>query len=199
MLLNITSLIIGLLGALGTVYFGLKAKKLEKNMRSFGWNEITNGIKYIANQSKKFDADVILSFSGPGAIISNLLMTETTDYIPLYLGLSEKSDGDGFSTKPPYNKFIETKKWRTYIPDSFFTFRDNKILICDDSVISGDTLERIIELLLENGFKRENILTASLFVSKVAVDSNKAPDLFWYKTTDHDFYLPWGRSIRKGY
>lgn len=197
---------IGSFGALGVVLTFLtycsdnKYKKLEREQKTFSWSHIITGVRDLAKKTKEFNPDVILSLSGPGAIVANLLMVESSNYLPMFLGLSErKSAQQSFSKDIPYEHFIETTRWKTYLPDSFLMLNDKKVLICDDCVISGDTLHLIINKLITCGFKKENIMTASLFVTHVALDTNKGPDKYWFEVVNSKFYLPWGSTSDKGY
>ena len=194
------SIVISIFGVVGTFYYGIKFHKLGKRFHRFEWSDINLGIKAIGKSYvKSFQADFMLSVSGPGAIVANLLMTETQKYIPLFLGISEKINEECFSIDLSKSKQILTSKWKTYIPAIVFNYKDKRVIICDDCVLSGDLLEKIKGLLLENGFKNENIITMALFASDIAIDANKGPDVYWYKVQGTEFYMPWGKSIGRTY
>lgn len=198
-IVSVVSFIIGVLGTSGTVYFGIKSLRLEQRIRRFDWDDISIGIKSLNNRIfNDFKPDLLLSISGPGSIISNLLLAQTANYAPLYVGISKKVS-ENFSCIPSYKHSISTSKWITYIPDELFKFKNRRVLICEDCVLSGDTMSQLVNILINNGFRRENILTMSLFVTEVAMSSNKGPDIYWYKLPDSDFYLPWGKSLGRGY
>lgn len=198
-IISVVSIIIGVLGIGGTVYFGIKSLRLEQRIRRFDWDDISIGIKSLNNRIfHDFKPDLLLSISGPGSIISNLLLAQTSNYVPLYVGISKKLS-ESFDCAPSYKHSISTSKWMTYIPDELFKFKNRRILICEDCVLSGDTMSQLVNVLINNGFRRENILTMSLFVTEVALSSNKGPDIYWYKLPDSEFYLPWGKSLGRGY
>lgn len=198
-IVSIVSIIIGILGTVGTVYFGMKSLRLEQRIRRFDWDDISIGIKSLNNKIfHEFRPEIVLSISGPGSIISNLLLAQTSNYAPLYVGISKKVS-ESFDCLPNYKHSISTSKWITYIPDELFNFKNRRVLICEDCVLSGDTMSQLVNVLVNNGFRRENILTMSLFVTEVAISSNKGPDIYWYKLPDSEFYLPWGKSLGRGY
>ncbi len=199
-IVNIISIIIGLLGIIGTFYFGLKSLRLQRKLRRFDWKDVEAGIEELSRKIfNEFEPDAMLSLSGPGSIIANLLLTKTAKFVPLYLGISRKIDADDFTFEPQWSKSIRTTRWKTYIPDEIFKLTDKKIVVIEDTVITGDTMTEIVRILTENGIKRENILTVALFTTELATTSNKGPDVYWFKLPESNFYLPWGKSLGKGY
>lgn len=80
-------------------------------------------------------------------------------------------------------------------------YSDKKILIIEDVVLSGDSLEREKELVRKCGYKSENVRPAARFVSTVAIYSGNKSDCYWFKFDDSiSYYYPWGRNIfDKGY
>ena len=194
-ILTIISFAIGIIGTVGTIYFGLKSLRLEQRIRRFDWDDIGLGIKSISKDVfEEFKPDLLLSISGPGSIISNLLLAQTSNYVPLYVGVSRRLDEQVPRCTPNYRHKVTTSKWEIYIPDEIFKFTNRKVLICDDCVLSGDTLSGLVNVLTNNGFDRRNILTMALFVTELAISSNKGPDMYWFKVPDREFYMPCGIS-----
>lgn len=199
-LINIISFAFGVFGSLISIYFGVEARKIAKKVRNFNWEDIESGVKFLSSRTmKEFQPDLILvSSGGSAAIVANLFLTYTDKFIPLYVGVSKKKDAE-FTSKPAFNAFYETSRWMTFIPEAIFSYTNKKILILDDVVLTGETLHKMIELLVANGIKRKNIMTATLFATEIAITSNRAPDIYWFKLSDSAFYFPWGRSTGKGY
>jgi len=198
--LSAVSLALAVIGTAGTIYFGFKAQRLERRIRRFDWDDVLTGVKTVSKQvSRDSRPDLMLSVSGPGSIVSNLLLTETSTHVPLYVAISQRADETQHPCRPHYRVTMQTTKWRTYIPDDVFAFKDKRILVCDDCVLSGDTMAALTKVLVDNGFERRNITTMALFVTDVARSANKAPDFFWFEVPDSDFYLPWGRSLGRGF
>ena len=98
-----------------------------------------------------------------------------------------------------YKAYYQTSRWITYIPEEVFEYKDKKILILEDVALSGETLAKMVELLVSKGINRKNILTATLYVTEMAITSNRTPDIYWHRLSDTHFYFPWGKSTGKGY
>jgi hypoxanthine phosphoribosyltransferase len=194
------SLALGIAGVLGTVYYGRKSLLLEKRLTRFDWADVVTGVRYLVGRTEALrKTDLILSLSGPGSIVSNLLITQSHRYVPLYIGVSVRNDQAVPYCLPQEWQTIRTTKWTSYVPAEVFRHTDRRVLICDDVAISGDTLMALVELLLAHGFKRANIRTAVLFATDVAIAARKGPDLYWMKISDGEFYLPWGNALGRGY
>ena len=199
-LMNIISLLIGIAGLGLSIYFGIEARRLSEQVRRFTWRDIEIGIKYLHSRVfEVFRPDLILcSSTGSVGIIANLFLTYTDKFIPLYVGVSRKIDSK-FTSEPVYKAFYETSRWITYVPEEVFEYKDKKILIIEDVALSGETLSKMVDLLVQKGIKRKNILTVTLFVTEMAITAKRAPDIYWIKLTNSLFYFPWGNSVGKGY
>lgn len=198
-LLGIVSILLGVAG----IFAGYS---LSKNKNKIGWSDIecgardliNNRVEYINKElmEKDFIPDAILTFSGSASIIANLAMEEACKYLPIYLALIEDiRRGPRFSFQPINHFTYETTKWRVHIPFSIKELEEKKLLIIDHNTLTGDTLERLVELIVkEGGLRRDNIRVVSLICTKVAIDSGKAPDGIWRRIDAHDFYFPWGKG-----
>lgn len=188
--------IVGLLGTIGTFYFGFKTLYLEKRRRSFSWQEVQTGTsEFLKEIIEVFKPDALVSMSGPGSIIANLGMSELKKFYPLYTLMMEDLKNKGFSFKPKGYETITTTKWRIHIPKQLLNEKDKKILILDECTMSGDTNFQVKKFLVENGHEEKNIYHASLVCSEVANFSNKAPNKYWYLNPHSEFYFPWGRWL----
>lgn len=199
-LINVASFVIGILGLVGTLFFGLKSRQLVEKIRKFDWNDIEAGVKYLNRKvESKFKPDIIVTTSaGSASIVASLFVSNMDKFIPFYCGISKRIDED-FTCEPKFEKFYTTSRWKTYIPDEVFQYHDARILIIDDVTLSGDSLAQLIILMVKNGVKRENIYSVSLFATDISITANRAPDLYWYHISDTHFYFPWGKSTGKGY
>lgn len=186
--------IISVLGTLGTFYFGFKSVRLDRAKRSFEWKDIKNGaIDVLKAAEKTFHPDCLLMMSGPGAIVASIAMVETGRAIPAYLAMLEDRRGPLFKFKPYGHTVISTKKWNIYIPDQLLNEKDKRVMIIDDCVLSGDLQTTVCRFLEENDFPRQNIFLTAVVCSRIAIEANKSPDLYWYLNPHADFYFPWGR------
>lgn len=91
---------------------------------------------------------------------------------------------------------IYTRNIYLYVSRDVYGSRYSLQLVIEDVVISGDTLEEELKVLKKCGYSSKNIRTAALFVSGVALKSNKNPDFYWFELDDLTlYYYPWGRTI----
>ena len=195
---NIITLIFGVIGVFGlffTIYFGLENRKLQRARRRLSWPELLASANDLGSRIKRSVVpDVAFTPGLRGATFANLLVNEIKDDIPVYVGISFwKTNNDSPYELQGFSK-IETNKWYIYIPDAIKSFQDKKLLLIDDFAMSGDGLEKIENMLVDKGFKRENIYAVTVATTKVAIDNHKAPRYFWFKTEDSNFYFPWGKA-----
>lgn len=61
--------------------------------------------------------------------------------------------------------------------------------------MSGDFLEKLVNVLIQNGFTEDKIITSCLATTDVAVNSEKAPTFYWKQFPNIDIYLPWGEPV----
>src|SRR5690606_40046334 len=107
----------------------------------YTWEHAHLGIRRLAIKIFKNESPQILfCSSGPSAIVANLLMIEANTYVPLFLGLSEKTNKDDFDPPKTHDIVVETSNWTTYIPNEIIKLKHQRLLIVEDCVISGDTL-----------------------------------------------------------
>jgi len=199
-ILNLISLVIGIAGLLGTLYFGLKSIYLQRKIKRFEWGDIEAGVRYLSKEvSSRFDPELILTISAPGAIVANLFVTHRSEITPVYIRITLKKEDPRSLSFTTDHHIIVTSKWRIAVPNALLRHNDKKLLILDGSVITGDAMDNLLKLLNENGFDRGNILTAALITSDVARSSNKGPDITWQEVPGSDAYLPWGHLIGPGY
>lgn len=145
-----------------------------------------------------FKPDIIFSPCRRGATIANLFL-DLDENVYLFVGVREDiRDGDTFKYTPEKLSdcwyTIETKKYKQYIPKQLLENKQAKLLILDDFAMSGDSMLAITKFLIENGFVRENIKTATIVCTDAAFYAKKAPDFIWLKTSHIDFYFPWGKA-----
>jgi hypoxanthine phosphoribosyltransferase len=198
--LNILLGILTVLGVIGTFYFGLRARSLRWEMRRFTWSDIHMAARnQITEAIEKFQPEMIVTMAGPGAIVPNIAMRETKEYLPIFTIWVRHPAAPEFLIEPLNHHKVLTSRWIYYVPKFIFSYTDRRILLFDDCVVTGDTLQKIVDLLVEKGFSRDNILTSALVTTEIALDSGKAPDIYTYVVPDGNFYMPWGRSLGRGY
>ena len=194
------SLALAVLGLAVSLYFGAEARRAIRRVRKYDWNEIDSGVKYLAGKIERdYAPDLIVCSSGGSVgIVANLYLTYTERFIPLYIGIS-KNKNKQFTSEPIFSAVYETSRWTTHLPENLAATKAKHVLVLEDVVLSGESMKQIIKVLVDSGIPRNNIRTAALFTTEIAITDGNAPDYFWYRLPDTHFYLPWGKSTGKGY
>lgn len=198
-IVSIISSIFGIIGTLLSVYFGRETRKIKTKLNRFYWSDIETGVDALVKRiSKEYDPEIVLcSSNGASGIIANLYLVKNDNYIPIIYG-NQKKTGTEFPVSIEENSkyCFKTSKWEVYLSNDLEKYKDKRLLVIEDVVISGDTLEEELKVLKECGYSSKNIRTAALFVSGVALKSNKNPDFYWFELDDLTlYYYPWGRTI----
>lgn len=144
--------------------------------------------------STRYRPDAVVCFRGPSTIVASIVI-ELAHYVaPLYVvGIAKATDESAFSGVPGY-KYMETTKWHLYIPESLFAVPSRRLLLIDDCVISGDSLHALRTILIQSGYQKENIQTASIICTNVAKETKKSPDHCYFFLENTTFHLPWGKG-----
>jgi len=189
--LEYSSYAMAVLGLIGTFYYGVKATRLERLLRSFTWEDIDTGVRVLLRKVNRHGPpDVILTLSIPGQIISSLMMIHTltpkTEYRAIRLDRHNNNLGKG--------KFIviRTAKFAIGISREIVQDKTSRILIVDSAVVTGDLLSQTVSALVNAGIERKQIVSASLLATDFAIEGEKAPDIYWQRVRDTNYRLPWG-------
>lgn len=186
---------IGYVGLLLAIYFGIENRQLNEEKRKLSWSDLqslTRDLRQKINQ--KYEPQIYFSPCRRGATVANLMFFPNEN-VPLYVGIREDT-----RVTPQLNlnkkdfKVVSTGKYNQYIPISLLEKKDSKLLIIDDFAETGISLSAIVNCLIDNGFNEDNIKTATVACSEIAIRDDKRPD-FCSITMPHGFYFPWGRAI----
>lgn len=185
-----------LLGAVG-VMFSINAFRKEKRLKSISWNDVNLAAKRFYRKLNKmgFTPDIIYSPGQKGGLIAKLLEEYYNVQIPIVTGFF--TPRGSFSLETNSFEKIATSKWDIFIPDVFdlnTNKKDYKILIVDDFVMTGDSLQTFKNYLINLGYDIDNIKSCAIAITSIATAANKAPDLYEKVVSDNDFYFPWGRA-----
>lgn len=193
---NVILGILSVAGTFGTFYFGWQARKLNRERISFTWDELHAGGRDLAKQVKDsdFSPDIVLTPSIRGATVAGIVVLDLEIQTPLYTRIQEDRTRPTFGYVPSAHTRVETTKWHIFIPESLRAHSDKKILIVDDFAMSGDALFQVKQCLEMFGFRTGAIKSATLVCTTTAIGGGKAPDFYWHKTPDYEFYFPWGRA-----
>lgn len=115
------------------------------------------------------------------------------DILPVMVGISSWSNFDYFDDIVGY-KVLTTKKWQLLIPELLFSDTKKKLLIVDDFAMTGDFLFILKDELIKYGYKPYNIKSITIATTRLAIENNTAPDLYWRKNADSNFFFPWGKA-----
>lgn len=197
-MMNLLTWVFGIISIIGvylTIYYGRKSIQLERARKKLEWSELQSGTSDLGKKVRnEYNPDIILTPGLRGGIIAKLILNVFDTNIPTFVGISFWKNNQGGITQIKDYFRIETKKWDVYIPNGVLEFTDKRVLIIDDFAMSGDFIDRLKDLLVSKGFTQANIKTLSVATTKVAISNHKAPDYYWLKTEDDDFYFPWGKA-----
>jgi len=186
--------VLSCLGTLGTFYFGWKTVLLQRLRNSLTWKDIESGSLFLLREAeKRFRPEVLLTTSGPGAIVANLAMSQARRFYPIYTIMLEDKRSGAFKLKPKGHVELSTHKWLIHLPEQLCQEVNKRVLIMDDCVMSGDVQAAICGFLETKGFPRKNIFFATLVCSQIASETKKAPNLHWHLNPHKDLFFPWGR------
>lgn len=191
-----TITIISVIVTVISLYFPIKQKYIDwKERKTISWKEINNiGIPCLAKKVTELEPDVIVTLSGRGGIVTNLVITELNNKYPVYTCILKNRIQKTFY-KPQDWKMIRTSKWNIFLCPNIYNMLYKRILIMDDITSSGETIEEIIKELVKNGISMDNIFSMALVADKETHKNKHIPD-FYYKIVNIDEYtVPWGKTI----
>lgn len=186
--------ILTVLGFVATIYFGVKSTRLDRARKKLDYADLQTCANDLGAKLKKtFVPDVCFTPGLNGATFANLLVREFGHNIPVYVGQTFSLE-DTKHLKDRGSRYLDTSKWRVFIPDVLFKYVGCKVLIIDDFAMSGDFLRAAKEIFVDAGFSDSQVKTVTIAATKVAVKTNKGPDLVWMTSESDEFYFPWGRA-----
>jgi len=152
--------------------------------QKISWEEIESACKAIHKQTakNKYDAIVCVATGGliPGKILSELF------HLPLGVIVSRRYGKDAEGEE---EWFLDTNiKWMAK------KLNPAKILVVDDIISEGKTMEKIIQRFksFTNITKPENLDVCALFFKKGKFKVNIKPHrIYFYKETDDWIVFPW--------
>lgn len=188
--------LVGFAGVGASVYYGNKSSELEKSKVSLDFEDLSSACSDIADflKGKSFEPDIVYTPGAKSAILAELISQKFTHEPLVIVGCVEWKESGLSQFNIGHAEEISNNKWRLLVPELLIANSDKKILLVDDITMSGDGLTAIISILKKHGFKNENLQTATLVCTSVAIASKKAPDYFWKQTEGTTFYFPWGKT-----
>lgn len=199
-IIGIVGIIIGIAGVILAWHYGQKNIELYKKLRTVTWDELQMASRGLRKKiEREFQPNVIFTPCKRGATIANL-MFDVDENIFLYVGTRMDRRGKRSASLPNDCEegwgVVKTSKYYHYIPQILLNLNKNiKLLIIDDFAMTGDSLKGIVDLLKKEGFKEENIKTATIACTYSAYEGKHLPDFYWHKTEYKEFYFPWGKAV----
>lgn len=192
-IMNYIGWIVTVLGGPSALYFIVSS---IKNRKKISWNGVKKGIKVLAQKVEKISPDYIISFSGRGAIVASLIITELDNKYPVYTCLLKRRYNDSFLSPETWSSF-STSKWMVFVPNEVLNFKDKKVLIIDDIINSGETIEKLADHLEGLQIKKENIYSMSLIADQDVLFRLHIPQEYWKKVCVSEYSVPWGKTETK--
>ena len=178
-------------GIPGTVWFNYTA---IKNRKEISWKKIMKkGIVKLAEEVEKIAPDYIITFSGRGAIVCSLVVTELDNKYPVYMCLLKRRYNNSFLDPQNWTSF-DTSKWTVFVPDEVLKLKNKKILIIDDLTNSGETIEKLTKHLINCGFRNQNLFSMALVANIDVLSRLHIPQEYWKKVEISEYNVPWGKT-----
>jgi hypoxanthine phosphoribosyltransferase len=193
------TILFGIVGAAGvgtSIYYGKKSSSLEKSRVSMDFEDLTAASSDIADflKGKNYKPDIIYTPGAKSAILAELISRNFTHEPIVIVGSLEWKNTGLTAIDIGKSKSVENNKWKIIIPEILISNADKNVLLVDDIAMSGDGLTKVVTILVDNGFKKENIKTSTLVCTSVAIASKKSPDFCWRQTDGTNYYFPWGKT-----
>lgn len=186
-ILQITSYIITAISIPSAIGF---IRHFVKYRKTISWKKVKKGAKVLIEKVKIINPDIIITFSGRGAIFANIIITELDNEYPVYTCLLKKRYNDAFLVPQNWQAF-DTTKWRVYVPNEVLEFTNKKILIIDDITRYGETINGLSDYLKNNGISSQNIYNMSLMANRDVLTSIWTPQYYWRIIDTIEFKTPW--------
>ncbi len=193
MMLNLIFGIVSLVGVVLTIYFGCKAAQLERERKSMSWPQLQLIADSVCFDMKKegFVPDVILAPGTRGAILAETIVGKFNRNVPALVGISfMEFTPKAMPSIKDYFVVNVAKGWNIYVPEAIVEFKDRKILVVDDFCLTGEFFDKVKVLLLQQGFRRENIKVFCAVITQVTKSAGRAPEYYYRVTDDDSFYFP---------
>lgn len=189
-IMNKIGWIVTILGGPSAIYFIVS---MIKNRKNISWRAVKKGIKDLMTKVEKINPDIIITFSGRGAIVASLITTELDNKYPVYMCLLKRRYNDSF-LKPQNWGHFNTSKWTIFVPDEVIAFKNKKILIIDDITNSGETIEYLTKYLVDKQLDKEKIFSLSLIANEDVLSRLHIPQEYWKKVNISEYNVPWGKT-----
>lgn len=196
---SIVGNIISLISVFITILTGvITAFNYFHSIKNFSWKKVKKGVSFLKNMVEQIQPDVIISLSGRGGIVANLLINELSNKYPVYTCILKSKLQKDFSEPNGWEK-ISTSKWQIFLYPELLKMPDKRILIIDDISSSGETILSIREVLENNKIPSDNIFSMALVADKDTHKNKHIPDYYWKMVNIDEYNVPWGKTVINNY
>jgi orotate phosphoribosyltransferase len=169
----------------------------DSKTASYAFEDIMAGARQAARKAfKQPPADVVLTFPGASSIFAGCVLVTLRDpqrflRIPVYTAIFKELDERG-----PFNGFrvATTTRFKVLVPEALFNGRHNRVVVIDDTTISGGTMDELRKLL-ESHFGKGNVKFASCICHRSLAFGNRTrPEIIGLPRLEKEekFPMPWG-------
>lgn len=196
---SIVGNIISLVSVFITIITGIIAAfNYFHSIKNFSWKKVKKGVSFLKNMVEQIQPDIIISLSGRGGIVANLLINELSNKYPVYTCILKSKLQKYFSEPDGWEK-ISTSKWQIFLYPDLLKMSDKRILIIDDISSSGETILSIREILENNKIPSDNIFSMALVADKDTHKNKHIPDYYWKMVNIDEYNVPWGKTVINNY
>ena len=179
-----------------SLYFPVKERiNRYKERRNISWKDIKNiGIPCLVEKVQDLKPDIIITLSGRAGIVANLVITELGNKYPVYTCILKSKIQKKFYAPKGWKK-VRTSKWNIFLCPNIYKMKYKRILIIDDITSSGETIEAIIQELVDNNISMDNIFSMALVADKETHKNKHIPDYYWRMVNIDEYTVPWGKTV----
>jgi hypoxanthine phosphoribosyltransferase len=174
-------------------------EELQKKNKIISWEQVELATYQLAKQlerdTAKFKPDFIFTPGQRGGFFAYLLLTKYYKgyNIPVFTGYMRRKGADLAvpEAKESYICYTEKdNKWYILFPKELQKRSNQKILIVDDCINTGDAMNMVKNWLYQADYKEENIKTCVI----ITIDTDIA-DYYWDKGKQNEFHFLWDFTL----
>ncbi len=179
-----------------------KDRAVAKQLHGFSWEMVNDGAIALGKELfGDFKPQLILTFAGGGSIFCGLMNARTLDRKQLLsfrviTGQLLAKDSGVHPGTAADGTVLESERFHIYVPPLGAIGATTRVVVVDDTAITGSTMRAVKRHLLDLGCLPENVRCACF----AALDSTRLLDpspvdwaCEWVQNVN--FSLPWGRRV----
>jgi transcriptional regulator with XRE-family HTH domain len=170
------------------------------SMEGYTWDQIMAGAAEVGKEAFSeggtFHADAVLAFPGASSIFAGLVLVTLQSpgnflRVPVYTAIFKDKEVTG-----PFSGFqvAPTKCFNILVPEALLQDRTQRVVVIEDTIISGGAMDALREFFLQQGFGEDNIRFASCIChDSLAFGNRTAPEIIGLPHLEErrNFPMPW--------